>query len=230
MSGTKSFALIPARGGSKRIPKKNIKPFHGKPIIAYSIETALNCGLFDEVIVSTDCEQIGELALQYGASVPFLRPADIAGDHATTGAVIAHAVQFMQDKNPEYSHCCCIYPTAPFLQAKYLKQGHDALLSDPSKMFAFSVTEYRFPIQRALSIENGEIAPVSPEFSSTRSQDLPARYHDAGQFYWGTLAGFLSGEAMFSKQASPVILPSYLVQDIDTPDDWKRAELMFSKL
>lgn len=220
------FALIPARGGSKRIPHKNIKLFNGKPIIAYSIEAALKSGLFDEVIVSSDSEEIAEIARAHGATVPFIRPAAIADDFATTREVISHAVEQMLAVNPLFTHCCCIYATSPLLQTKYLKQGFEALEQQKDKAFSFSVTEFSFPVQRALSIQDGQLSALYPEYADTRSQDLPNAYHDAGQFYWGTTAGFLSDKALFSKHAVPIILPPYLVQDIDTLDDWTRAELM----
>jgi len=226
------FALIPARGGSKRIARKNIREFNGKPIIAYSIEAALASELFDQVIVSTDCTEIAEIAKQYGATVPFMRPAEIANDHATTMDVIVHAIEFMQSRFDDVSHCCCIYATAPLLQTEYLRQGIEALLADANndKCFAFSVTEFAFPVQRALSIQKGTVSAMYPEYRSTRSQDLEPSYHDAGQFYWGSCEGFLSGKAVFSEHAIPIVLPSYLVQDIDTPDDWRRAELMHRAL
>lgn len=224
------FALIPARGGSKRIPHKNIKAFNGKPIIAYAIETALASGLFDEVVVSTDSEQIADIARACGASVPFTRPAAIADDYATTRDVISHALKYMLAHYPSVTHCCCIYATSPLLQSKYLKQGLEALNKHKDKSFAFSVTEFAFPVQRALTIKDDRLSALYPEFSNVRSQDLPNTYHDAGQFYWGTTEGFLSDNALFSEHSVPIVLPSYLVQDIDTLDDWHRAELMHKAL
>ncbi|WP_371192685.1 pseudaminic acid cytidylyltransferase [Glaciecola sp. SC05] len=234
------FALIPARGGSKRIANKNIRLFNGKPIIAYSIETAIASNLFDQIIVSTDCPDIAAIAEQYGANVPFLRPENISGDHASTVEVIQHAITFMQARYDDVTHCCCIYATAPFLTVQHLTQARDALLlqstsvsskqSSIQKSFAFSVTEFPFPVQRALKITNGNIQAMYPEYRSTRSQDLSKAYHDAGQFYWGTCEGFLSEKPVFSEHSIPIILPAYLVQDIDTPDDWTQAELMHQAL
>ncbi|MBT1450814.1 pseudaminic acid cytidylyltransferase [Glaciecola sp. XM2] len=220
------FALIPARGGSKRIPNKNIKSFNGKPIIAYSIEAAIESQLFDHVVVSTDSQDIANVAREYGADVPFLRPDAISDDYATTREVITHAVNYMTKRYDEVTHCCCIYATSPLLQISYLKQGLEKLLASPDKAFAFSVTEFAFPVQRALSITNGHLSALYPQYSNTRSQDLNPAYHDAGQFYWGTIDGLLSDKAFFSSDSIPIVLPSYLVQDIDTPDDWLRAELM----
>lgn len=225
-----NFAVIPARGGSKRISGKNIKPFNGKPIIAYSIETALASKLFDHVIVSTDSPEIAQLAIEYGAQVPFMRPTEISDDHATTVQVINHAIHYMQENHQNITHCCCIYATAPLLQARYLQQGAQALLSKSAaaagKSFAFAVTEFPFAVQRALSIDNGKLSAMYPQFNNTRSQDLAPAYHDAGQFYWGSCEGFLANKPVYSEHAIPIILPSYLVQDIDTHEDWIRAELM----
>jgi N-acylneuraminate cytidylyltransferase len=224
------FALIPARAGSKRIPHKNIKVFNGKPMIAYAIETALASGLFDQVVVSTDSEEIADIARSFGASVPFMRPVAIADDYATTRDVISHALDYMLADFPSITHCCCIYATSPLLQQEYLIKGFDALCQYQDKSFAFSVTEFPFPVQRALTIKDGHLSALYPEFANARSQDLETAYHDAGQFYWGTTAGFLSKKAVFSEHSVPIILPSYLVQDIDTLDDWRRAELMHKAL
>ncbi|WP_100655837.1 pseudaminic acid cytidylyltransferase [Alteromonas flava] len=222
-----NLAIIPARGGSKRIPRKNIRPFCGKPMLAYSIEAAIQSQLFDAVMVSTDDEEIAEVARKWGAEVPFLRPNALADDYTGTRAVtnqamVAYAEHFTQ---PDY--CCCIYATAPFLQAKYLRQGYEALSANPSKAFAFSVTTFAFPVQRALKRSGDGVTSMYPEFAATRSQDLEEGLHDAGQFYWGSYAGYLSDKAMFSEHSIAVELPRYLVQDIDTEEDWSRAELMY---
>ncbi len=224
------LALIPARGGSKRIPRKNIKAFHGKPIIAYSIETALSSGLFDEVIVSTDDQEIAEVAKQYGASVPFIRPADLSDDHATTVEVIKHAINDFKNKGLEIDQVCCIYATAPFVQKDFLVEGFEAIEKKGFSL-AFAATEFSFPIQRALRrLENGGVEMLQPEHLVTRSQDLEPAYHDAGQFYWGKAQAFLDDIPIFSEQSYAVNLPHYLVQDIDTPADWIRAELLFKAL
>jgi pseudaminic acid cytidylyltransferase len=224
------LAVIPARGGSKRIPRKNIREFCGKPIIAYSIEAALASGLFDQVIVSTDDDEIASVARQFGAATPFVRPAEICDDHTGTNAVVKHALQWYQEKVNSVSLACCIYATAPFVHHEYLKEGHDKLINS-DKSFAFSVTSFPFPIQRAIRINGkGEVEAFWPEHIKTRSQDLEEAYHDAGQFYWGRSQAFLNDEVTFSKISIPVILPRYLVQDIDTMEDWHRAELLFKAI
>lgn len=221
------IAVIPARGGSKRIPRKNITAFAGKPIIAYSIAAAQQSGLFDQVVVSTDDQEIADVARQLGAAIPFLRPPTLADDHTGTNAVVKHAIGWFDQQGPAVSHACCIYATAPFLQPQYLQQGHDKLL-ESGKAFVFSVTTFPAPVQRALRLTAaGEIAALYPQYRQVRSQDLEPAYHDAGQFYWGTAAAFLGDEVLFSPAALPVILPRHLVQDIDTPEDWLRAELMY---
>ena len=179
------LAVIPARGGSKRIPRKNIREFCGKPIIAYSIEAALASDLFDHVIVSTDDNEIASVAKELGAETPFMRPAEIADDHTGTNAVVKHAIQWYQERSQSISLACCIYATAPFVSPVYLREGHDKLINS-DKSFAFSVTSFPFPIQRAIRINRkGEVEAFWPEHINTRSQDLEEGYHDAGQFYWG---------------------------------------------
>ncbi|XOV79328.1 MAG: pseudaminic acid cytidylyltransferase [Aestuariibacter sp.] len=222
-----NLAIIPARGGSKRIPGKNIKLFDGKPLIAYSIETALKSGLFEKVIVSTDSKEVQEVAKQYGAETPFIRPESLSNDYAGTRPVTNHAIEYCREHLFEPEYVCCIYATAPFLQKQYLQAGLDKLRADSSKMFAFSVTTFPFPIQRALQKEASGVSPMFPEFINHRSQDLPEAFHDAGQFYWGSTAGYLSNQKIFSDKGLPVVLPRHLVQDIDTQEDWVRAELMY---
>lgn len=222
-----NLALIPARGGSKRITNKNIKPFCGKPLILYSIQTALESQLFDDVVVSTDNQDIAKLAIEAGASVPFMRPAVLANDHTGTREVIEHGIQAMQQRGKSYEFCCCIYPTAPFIQVKYLNQGLLALSQQQDKAFAFTVTSFDFPVQRALKIKNDVMKPMFKKYVNTRSQDLKEAVHDAGQFYWGRTHEFLSDKALFSKHSIPIKLPRYLVQDIDTEEDWIQAELMY---
>ena len=223
----KSVAIIPARGGSKRIPRKNIRLFFGKPIIAYSIAAARESELFDRIIVSTDDEEIGAVARQHGAEVPFLRPKEIADDFSGTNAVVKHCLQWLESNNMPAQYACCIYPTAPFIQSVFLREGFEKLI-ESGKSYAFSVTSFPFPIQRAIKInQQGEIEPFSPEDASSRSQDLEEAFHDAGQFYWGKAEAFLDDIVTFSPESVPVILPRYLVQDIDTEEDWERAELMY---
>ncbi|PNB49996.1 pseudaminic acid cytidylyltransferase [Pseudomonas sp. GW456-12-10-14-LB2] len=222
-----NVAIIPARGGSKRIPRKNLKPFDGVPMIVRSIRTALDSGLFEQVVVSTDDAEIADVARANGAQVPFMRPAELADDFTGTAAVIAHALQQL----PAFDYACCVYATAPLLQARFLRQGLELLVQHPDKSFAFSVTDFGFPIQRALTLDGkGALTALYPEFRNTRSQDLPAAFQDAGQFYWGRSEAWLGGEVLYSPASLPVILPRHLVQDIDTAEDWKRAEYLYAAL
>lgn len=222
-----NVAVIPARGGSKRIPRKNIKLFCGKPIIAYSIEAAKESGLFDRIIVSTDDEEIADVARQYGAEIPFFRPKELADDHTGTNTVVKHSIQWLQLQGNTVQYVCCIYATAPFLQTGFLVEGFEKLVAS-GKSFAFSTTSFPFPIQRAIRITaEGSVEAVSPENIFNRSQDLEEAYHDAGQFYWGTAEAFLSDTVIFSSASVPIVLPRHIVQDIDTNEDWLRAELMF---
>ncbi len=224
------LAIIPARGGSKRIPKKNIKNFLGKPLIAYSIEVAIKSGLFDKVVVSTDSKEIAEVAMIYGAEVPFFRPAELSDDYVGTGLVVAHTIQWFIDHHLEFSEICCIYATAPLLQEKYLKQGLAALLQ-PNVEFSFSVCEFSYPIFRGFKItKENRIEMLFPEHAHTRSQDLEKAYHDAGQFYWGKQNAFLKLLSALRAYSVPIVLPHYLVQDIDSEDDWCRAELLYQAL
>jgi len=224
------IAVIPARGGSKRIPKKNIKDFCGKPIIAYSVQAALDSGCFDQVIVSTDDPKIASVARHHGADVPFMRPAQISDDYTGTNAVVKHAIKWFLNNGKSVEYACCIYATAPFVTSDFIRKGlHN--LENSKRLFSFSVTSFPFPIQRALKIsQSGEIEPFSPDLIKSRSQDLEETYHDAGQFYWGQAAAFLNDEELFSKVSVPTILPRHLVQDIDTMEDWYRAELMYRSL
>lgn len=225
-----TVAVIPARGGSQRIPRKNIRPFAGKPIIGYSIEVAKSCGLFDRIIVSTDDREIATVAESFGAEVPFLRPAELSNDFAGTGAVVKHCLQWLAKHGDPVQYACCIYATAPLLQAEYLRQGFERLVAS-GKSYAFSVTTFPSPIQRAVRINpQGRIEAIWPENIMVRSQDLEEAYHDAGQFYWGKAQAFLNDEIIFSPVSVPVVLPRHLVQDIDTMEDWRRAELMCQAL
>jgi pseudaminic acid cytidylyltransferase len=225
----KTVAIIPARGGSKRIPKKNIKEFFGKPLIAYSIQTALQSSLFDEVIVSTDDEEIAQVARKYGALTPFVRPKELSDDFTGTGAVVAHALGYLQENGYEIDFLCTIYATAPFLEEKYLRLGLEKL-KDSSAKYAFSCTSMPFPIQRTFKITQDERCEMfERENFSKRSQDLEPAYQDAGQFYWNNLCVF-SDEIMFANASIPIILPRHLVQDIDDEEDWIRAELMYEVL
>jgi N-acylneuraminate cytidylyltransferase len=220
------IAVIPARGGSKRIPRKNIKPFCGKPMIAWSIEAAKSSGLFGRIIVSTDDAEIAEVAKQWGAEVPFMRPEALSNDHAGTTPVVAHATQWALDQGFDVSAVCCIYATAPFVQTDDLKRGWEALNSGDWD-YAFTVTDFAAPIFRSFkqTAERG-VEMFFPEHFATRSQDLPAALHDAGQFYWGRPVAWLKDKRIFDRRSKPVMIPRWRVQDIDTPDDWERAEIL----
>jgi N-acylneuraminate cytidylyltransferase len=224
------LCVIPARGGSKRIPRKNIRPFAGQPILAWSIRAARESCLFDRIMVSTDDDEIAAIALDHGAEIPFPRPRELADDHTGTNAVVKQAIQWHGAQGIQVEVACCIYATAPFVRPDYLRQGYEKLMST-DKDFVFSVTSYAFPIQRAIRLNaRGEVEALFPEYRNTRSQDLEPAYHDAGQFYWGRAGAFLNDAVLFSPASLPVILPRHLVQDIDTDEDWLRAELMFQAL
>ena len=222
-----NIAIIPARGGSKRIPRKNIKEFCGKPMIAYSIEAAKKSGCFDKIIVSTDDEEIEKVSKKHGAEV-LSRPENLADDFTPTIPVIAHGIKNCGVEIEDIKAVCCIYATAPFVREKYIKEAYEKLLTCKAS-YCFSATTFPFPIQRAFKIDNG-IEMFYPEHFETRSQDLEEAYHDAGQFYWGTPSAWLEAKMIFAPHSKAVVLPRYLVQDIDTMEDWKRAELMYKVL
>jgi len=220
------LAVIPARGGSKRIPKKNIKDFCGKPMIAWSIEAAISSGLFDEIIVSTDDKDIADIARVYGAKVPFMRPSEISDDYTGTTTVVAHATQWAISQGRELDAVCCIYATAPFIQIDDLKHGWD-MLRTADWDYSFTATEYAAPIFRSFKqASEGGVEMFFPEEFDTRSQDLPTALHDAGQFYWGRPSSWLEEKRVFNRCSVPIIIPRWRVQDIDTKDDWDRAELL----
>lgn len=220
-----NIAIIPARGGSKRIPRKNIKDFFGKPVIAYSIEAAIDACCFDRIIVSTDDEEVADIAKNFGAEVPFIRPCDISDDYASTLDVISHAITEL--KLPDNTNVCCIYATAPLISSEKLKEGL-AIFSASKLDYVFSATEFSYPIQRAFKLSNNSnVEMFQPEHFNSRSQDLEKAYHDAGQFYWGSSSAFLLKTSIFSSNSKPVILPTTQVQDIDTPEDWRLAEMLF---
>ncbi|NQZ22277.1 MAG: pseudaminic acid cytidylyltransferase [Colwellia sp.] len=229
-----NVAVIPARGGSKRIHKKNIREFCGKPIIAYSIEAAINSGLFDRVIVSTDDRDIVDISKKYGAEVPFIRPLTLADDHTGTNDVVIHAIKALEAEGEKIAYVCCIYATAPFLQKEFIQRGLEQLQAAENKHYAFSVCKFNYPVQRSFTIESNErnITLLEPESIGARSQDLPEVFHDAGQFYWGLAQDFVNliDGGMFSPFAIPIVLPNYLVQDIDDEGDWRRAEYMYKAL
>ncbi|MGC9457318.1 MAG: pseudaminic acid cytidylyltransferase [Halothiobacillaceae bacterium] len=226
-----NVAIIPARGGSKRIPRKNIKPFCGKPMIAWPLEQAQLSGCFDRIIVSTDDEEIAAVAREYGAETPFMRPEHLSDDHAGTTEVIAHAIEWLESNGETPEAVCCIYATAPFIQAEDLRQGLKRLQDNEDAPYVFSVTSYAFPIQRAIRLDGGgRVEMFQPEHFSTRSQDLEEAWHDAGQFYWGRPDAWSKGERVFSEDSIGLPLPRHRVQDIDTPEDWLQAELIFQAL
>ena len=223
-------AIIPARGGSKRIPRKNIRAFAGKPIIAYSISAAQKSGLFDRIVVSTDDAEIAAVGRDCGAETPFVRPPELSDEHTGTVAVTGHALTWLAEHGYDAEIACCVYATAPFVTAEDLGRGYDVLLRT-RKNYAFTVTSFEFPIQRAVRITaDGDIVPFYPQWMEWRSQDLEEAHHDAGQFYWGRAEAFRRRLSLYSGQSAPIVLPRYRVQDIDTPEDWKQAELMYASL
>jgi len=221
-----AIAIIPARGGSKRIPRKNIKDFFGKPLIAYSIEVAKKSALFSKIVVSTDDQEIAEIARNYGAEVPFIRPKELSDDFTGTDAVIQHTINYLEKEGIVFEYVCTIYATAPLLQTEYLIDGYTKLKKSTA-IHSFSATTMPFPIQRTFKLnKDGRCEMFTPQYYETRSQDLEEAYQDAGQFYWSKI-GQKSDQIMFGSDSIPILLPRYLVQDIDTLEDWKRAELMY---
>jgi pseudaminic acid cytidylyltransferase len=220
------IAIIPARGGSKRIPRKNIKEFGGKPMIAWAITTAKESGLFDHIIVSTDDEEIADIGRKWGAETPFIRPVELADDITPTVPVVAHAVKSCFANGWEVEYACCIYPCVPFLQVGDLVDAFD-LAQKKDVSFVYPVTEYAPPIQRAMrQLPSGQMQFLSPEFELTRTQDLEKSYHDAGQFYWGKASAWLQHKRMHTDGLGMVI-PNWRVVDVDSMDDWKLAENIF---
>ena len=224
-----SVAIITARGGSKRIPHKNIKPFLGKPIIAYSIEAAKAAGCFDEVMVSTDDEEIAEIARNYGAVVPFMRSVENSDDFSTTRDVVREVLKQYKEVGREFDYACCIYPTAPFITAERLKESMQ-LLEEKQADSVLPVVRFSFPPQRCVVLEDGRAVFKWPEHMLTRSQDLEPFYHDCGQYYCLNTKAFGEQEVLFMKNTYPVILDEMEVQDIDNETDWKLAELKFKLL
>ncbi len=221
-----TVAIIPARGGSERIPRKNIKYFLGKPMIGYPISVLKETGLFDRIIVSTEDQEIADVAIEMGAEIPFMRPMELADNHTGTGEVMAHAVDWLIEHGQRPDYVCCVYATTPFLSSRYLEEGWEAVRS--GNRIAFAVTSFSYPIQRCIKIlGGGGVEPFFPEFIPYRSQDLEPAYHDAGQFYWWNTDAIYDGVSIFSSAATPIVLPRHLVQDIDDEEDWQRAELMY---
>ncbi len=225
-----NICIIPARGGSKRIPRKNIKPFMGKPMMAYSIEAAIESECFDRIVVSTDDEEMAEMAISLGAEVPFMRPANLSDDHTATVPVIKHALEFIIASGDEVEFACCIYATAPFVRAIDLKCALDKLKKTNSE-YCLSVTSFPYPIQRGLRVnESGTIEMLFPENYLVRSQDLEETFHDAGQFYFGRTQAWLSQKPILEDGSIPLIISRSRVQDIDTPEDWQQAEMLYEVL
>jgi N-acylneuraminate cytidylyltransferase len=225
----KNLAIIPARSGSKRIPNKNIKMFKGKPIIAYSIEKALKSKLFTEVMVSTDCQNIANEAIKYGARVPFLRSGKNSNDFATINDVINEVIDTYSDTGEYFSNFCCIFPTSPLMNIKKLVEAYDKLLTKDFDS-VFSVLKYSYPIQRALRLENDKVFMINPENLRKRSQDLEITYHDAGQFYWMKYNIFKIKKVLWTNNSGVIELDEMEVQDIDTMKDWEIAEFKYQVL
>lgn len=223
------IAIIPARGGSKRIPRKNVKEFCGKPILAYSIEAVIQTKLFDEVMVSTDDKEIAEIAKKYGASVPFLRSTETANDYAILKDVLNEVLSEYQKLGKTFDEVCCILPTAPLVESDDIAKSHDILIKE-NCVSVIPVVKYSYTIFRSLKIENGKLTMNWPENYSKRSQDLPDAYHDAGLFYWYSKKYFEEKIAGFGENACPYILDEDKVQDIDTLDDWRIAEMKYNLL
>jgi len=222
-----NVAIIPARGGSKRIPGKNIKDFMGKPIIHYPIKAAVESGLFAKVIVSTDSEEIANVAIKAGAEVPFERPKSIADDDTPTADVVLHAINWLNAHGEKVKYCCCIYATAPFVTSTSIRKGF-SLLSENGYSEVITVTTFNSCIFRALQKgHDGSLEMLWPENELKKTQDFPEVYHDAGQFYWLDSEKFLESKKMWSAEAFPLVLPRYLIQDIDTLEDWETSELLF---
>ncbi len=225
-----NIAVIPARGGSKRIPRKNIKPFYGKPMIAWSIAAAQASQVFDRIIVSTDDQEIADTAQALGADVPFLRPPELSDDFTGTIDVIAHATQWALDEKLSPSAVCCIYATAPFIQYTDIQEALTSLQQNRCS-YVFTATEFAAPVYRSFQQNTaGGVEMLYPEHFNTRSQDLPEVFHDAGQFYWGTPQAWLSHQPFFSGHSRLHLIPRWRVQDIDNEADWVRAEAMAAAL
>ena len=227
-----NVAIIPARGGSKRIPKKNIKPFCGKPMVAHAIENALASPYIDSVVVSTDDDAIANVAIKYGAHVPFMRPQELADDFTGTSPVVRHALNTLLEEGWDIDYCACVYATSPLLTTSLINTCFDMLDSADNTDYVFTAARFSFPIQRAiLQTDDGGVKPFDEFGITQRSQDLPPAFHDAGQLYWGHYKTWLNtNKRIFGANSKMVVMPDHLVQDIDTPEDWVRAELLYKIL
>ncbi len=225
-----TVAVIPARGGSRRVPRKNVRTFAGKPMLAWSVAAARDSGCFDRIVVSTDDAEVAAVARSCGAEVPFLRPATLADDHTPTLPVIAHAVEALRSSGSTVDTVCCLYPTAPLIEADDLRRAL-ATLRETGADYVFSATTFDFAVQRALICDGeGRVAPMFPEFIGYRSQDLPQAIHDAGMFYWGSADAFAAQRPIFGPESRAHMIPRHRTQDIDTEEDWMHAELLFKAI
>ena len=222
-----SVAIITARGGSKRIPRKNIRPFCGVPVISYAIRSALEAGCFDEVMVSTDDHEIADLALSFGAAVPFIRSTASSSDTATTASAILEVLDEYRRRDQHPDVACCIYPTTPLLTADTLAAGRRVLENSPDLITVMAVTRYPHPIERALRLQDGRVEAFTPESLLVRSQDFESAYHDAGQFYWLRVRAFIQEPCLIGRCTGAIVLPAWQVQDIDTDEDWSLAEAKY---
>lgn len=223
----RSLCVIPARGGSKRIPRKNVKMFCGQPMIAWSIQAAQQTGLFERIVVSTDDPEIAVIARDYGAESPFTRPADLADDHTPIVPAVRHALSCVEHEELRFDLICCLFATAPFVTADSIREGRDLMVADPRTDFAFTATRFSFPIFRAVGRQSDGTARMFwPEHHLTRSQDLPEAYHEAGQFFWASREALLVHDSIYTGRARMVPVPAERVQDIDTEDDWTRAQVL----
>lgn len=225
----KALAIITARGGSKRIPRKNIKEFCNKPIIAYSIEAALKSGCFSTVMCSTDDEEIAAIAKQYGAEVPFYRSPETSNDYATTADVLKEVIAEYEKRGITFDYFCCLYPTAPFVSPEKIRYGYDMMI-EKNANGAMPVVQFSYPIQRALKIDDNKISMIQPEHLKSRSQDLMKTYHDAGQYYWYKVDAFRNEQNIMMLNPIAIVTPEDEVQDIDTLEDWKMAEIKYELL
>ncbi len=225
----KNIAIIPARGGSKRIPKKNIREFCGKPMISWTIKEAKKSKLFDEIVVSTEDQEIADIAKEYGATIPFKRPIELADDFSTTHSVVLHGIKSLLNLSWDFDMVCCLYPCSPFITYQDLIATYN-LLKENNSLYVYPVTPYSHPIQRAMSLSsNNKLEYVDRANETTRTQDLETRYHDTGQFYWGSKDLWLTTDKIHSNAVGYAI-PASRVVDIDEPDDWKLAELLFNRM
>lgn len=221
-----TLCIIPARGGSERIPKKNIRVFYGKPMIAWSIIRAKESNCFDEIIVSTDDQDIAEISKKYGANIPFMRPKNLSDNFTDTTSVIKHGIEWLQKRGHSYKYVCCLYATAPFVDPSIISKAF-IKLRDFGAEYSFPVTNYAYPIQKALKIKDNKIEMLEPKNFNKRSQDLLKTFHDVGQFYWGKDSAWINEKKIFERHSVPIIIDRDKAQDIDTEEDWQIAERIF---